>query len=68
MDDTMFEEILERVRPHMTKKTINWREPLEPGLRLANTVQFLATGDSYVSLSLLLRVHRSTIGKLIYET
>ena len=64
----MFEEILERVRPRITRQTINWRLPIEPGLRLAITLQFLARGDSYPSLALLFRVHRTTIGKIIHDT
>ena len=68
MEEAMFDEILERVRPLITKQTTNFREPIEPGLRLAITLRFLATGDSYASLSLLFRVHRSTIGIIIDET
>ena len=68
MDEEMFDEILERLRPHITKQTTNFREPIEPGLRLAITLRFLATGDSFVSLSLLFRVHCSTIGKIIDDT
>ena len=68
MDEAMFEEILERLRPHITRETMNWHQPIEPGLRLAITLRFLATGDSYLSLALLFRVHRTTIGKIINDT
>lgn len=64
----MFSETLERVRHYTTKETAHWREPCELGLGFAVTIWFLATGDSYVSLSLLFRVHRSTTGEIIYET
>ena len=57
-----------RVRPLITNQTTNFREPIEPGLGLAITLRFLATGYSYASLSLLFRVHRSTIGIIIDET
>ena len=68
IDEGLFEEILERIQPYIQKETTRWRLPIEPGLRLAITLRFLATGDSYVSLGLLFRVHRTTIGKIIYET
>lgn len=68
MDEEMFNEILERVRPHIEKKVTFCRKPIQPGLRLAITLRFLATGDSYRSLALLFRVHQSTICKIIYET
>ena len=38
MEETMFDEILERVRPLITRQTTNFREPIEPGLRLAITL------------------------------
>ena len=68
IDVGLFEEILESIQPYIQKETTRWRLPIEPGLRLAITLRFLATGDSYVSLGLLFRVHRTTIGKIIYET
>ena len=68
MDEALFDEILERIRPRITRQTTNWRQPVEPGLRLAITLRFLATGDSYASLALLFRVHRTTVGLIIYDT
>ena len=49
----MLEEILDRIRPRITKQTAKFREPIEPGLSLAIILWFLATGDSYASLTLL---------------
>ena len=42
----LFDEIVERVTPHIKKQTTWWRDPLEPGLRVAITLRFLATGDA----------------------
>ena len=68
LDEGMFNDILERIRPRITGIITNWRQPIEPGLKLAITLRFLATGDSYPSLALLFRVSRSKVGKCIKET
>ena len=47
----MFFEILERIEERITKKKTNYREPLDPGLKLALTLRYMATGDSYMSFS-----------------
>ena len=41
------------------------REPLQVGLKLAATLRFLATGNSYPSLQYSFRVEASTISKFI---
>ena len=43
------------------------REPIDPGERLAITLRFLATGESYSSLMYQFRVGKSTISALIPE-
>lgn len=68
MDETTFTEILERIRPRIEKQHTFWREPLEPGLRLSITLRYLATGDSYRSLSYGFRVPHNTISGIVYET
>jgi hypothetical protein len=40
-------ELVARVGPHLQKKDTFWRKTLEPGLRLAITLRYLVTGDSY---------------------
>jgi len=46
MDPAAFREILARVAPRTKKKDTLWRKALEPGLKLAITLCYLATGNS----------------------
>lgn len=57
--------LLEKVGPSITKKTTFMREPVSPEVKLAITLRFLATGESYESLMYQYRVHKSTISKFI---
>ena len=50
MDPEMFHELLVRVSPRVTKSEES-RPPLAPGLKIAITLRFLATGNSYHSLA-----------------
>ena len=47
----LFEAILQRIGHDIAKEDTNARKALEPGLKLPVTMRFLATGDSYHSLS-----------------
>jgi hypothetical protein len=42
----LFQELLNRVGPRIERQTTFWRKPLEPGLRLAITLRYLATGNT----------------------
>lgn len=66
MEPDMFRELLVRVGPHITKSD-QARPPLEPGLKLAVTLRFLATGESYHSLSYQFRVAHNTISLFVPE-
>ena len=46
MDKDMFNELLQRIGPRIQKKDTWYRKSLDPGLRLAITLRFLATGDN----------------------
>ena len=63
----MFDELLYRVGPRITKKMTNWRSPLEPGLKLAITLWHLATGESYMYMMYLWRVPHNTISQVVRE-
>ncbi|KAI8493838.1 hypothetical protein Bbelb_281850 [Branchiostoma belcheri] len=64
IEPEMFDEILQRVGPSIEKST-NARQPLPIGLKLAITLRFLATGNSYRSLAYSFRVAHNTISKFV---
>ena len=47
MPPAMYDGIVERLTPILTKKTTNWRIPLDPGLKVALTLRHLASGAKY---------------------
>lgn len=65
MEPAMFHEMLDRLTPRLTKLDTNFRKPLEPGLKLAVTLRFLATGNSYHSLGYSFRVPHNTISMFL---
>ena len=65
MEPAMFQELLLRISPRITKQDTFWRKPLDPALKLAITLRFLATGDSYKSLMYNFRVASNTICNFI---
>jgi hypothetical protein len=64
----LFEELLQRVGPRLMKKDTFMRKALEPGHRLAIALRYMATGDSYKSLSYSFRVAHNTISSIVAET
>ncbi|KAK3890161.1 hypothetical protein Pcinc_005079 [Petrolisthes cinctipes] len=52
VDHAIFNEILQRITPRISRQDTNWRKALEPGLRLAITLRFMATGEAYKSMAL----------------
>jgi len=67
MPPEMFDEILGRIRPAITKKTTWMRKPLEPGLKLAVTLRHLASGDKYSSMKFGFRVPHNSISIIVRE-
>lgn len=61
----LFQEMVEKLTPRLQKQSTFMREPLQVGLKLAATLRFLATGNSYPSLQFSFRVEASTICKFI---
>ena len=47
MEPAMFDELVQRVGPRIEKQDTKMRKALPPGLKLAITVGFLASGDKY---------------------
>ena len=68
LDEPLFYEIVEKVRPYIQKEVTSLRQPLEVGLRVAITLRFMATGDSYKSLGYGFRVAHNTISLIVPET
>ena len=64
----LFHEMVERVGPLIEKKDTFWRKALDPGLKIAITLRYLATGDSYKSLQYGFRVAVNTICNFIPTT
>ena len=63
----LFQEMVEKLSPRLRKLSTFMREPLQVGLKLAVTLRFLATGNSYKSLQYSFRVETSTICTFIPE-
>ena len=67
MPPEMFDELLDRVGPRLTKRISNCRSPVEAGMKLAITLNHLACGHSYKSMRFSWRVAHNTISKIIPE-
>lgn len=61
-----FEFLLAKIEP-MIKKQTRLRTPIPPKIRLAITLRFLATGDSYRSLHYLFKVSAPAISLIVPE-
>ena len=56
-----------RLTLRLTKADTNFRRALEPGLKLAKTLRYLATGSSYHDLAYTFRVPNNTISTFLTE-
>ena len=65
MTTEFFEMIKTRLEPRLARQVTNYRAPISVGEKLALTIRYLATGESYTSLSCQFRVGRSTISKFL---
>lgn len=65
MSRSDFELLVNKLGPIITKETTNMRDPIPVTTKLAITLRFLATGDSYRSLMYQFRVSNSCISKFI---
>ncbi|XP_031346802.1 protein ANTAGONIST OF LIKE HETEROCHROMATIN PROTEIN 1-like [Photinus pyralis] len=62
-----FEHILNKIGPYITKKDTVMRKSIPPNERLAVTLRFLASGDSFVSLSYLFKMSNQVISDIVHE-
>ena len=67
MTPDMFDEVLQCLTPRMTKKTTNWRAPLDPGLKVVITLRHFAAGSSYKDMQYGWRVLHNSISILVRE-
>ena len=67
MTPEFFEMIKTRLEPCLARQATNYRAPISVGEKQALTIRYLATGESYTSLSCQFRVGRSTISKFLPE-
>ena len=67
MAPEFFEMIKTRLGPRLARQATNYRAPISVGEKLALAIRYLATGESYTSLSCQFRVGRSTISKFLPE-
>ncbi len=67
VDPPMFQEIVDRLTPRLQKTDTWYRKALCPGLKVAITMRYLASGDSYHSLMYSFRVAHNTISKVVSE-
>lgn len=67
MTSTDFEVLLEMVGPAIAKQDTILRNAVGPDIRLAITLRYLSTGDSYASLSYTFRVSKQLISNIVPE-
>lgn len=68
VEPALFQELLTRIAPRIERQDTFMRKALEPGLRLALTLRYIATGDSYKSLEYAFRVANNSISRIVPET
>ena len=62
-----FEYLLHKIEPIISKKDTKWRKAIPAKERLALTLRFLASGDSYKSLQYLFKISPQLISKIVPE-
>lgn len=67
MEPRMFQEVLTRLGERIEKKDTWYRKAIPPGLKLAITIRYLATGASYHSLMYNFRVAHNTISLIVRD-
>ena len=67
MTSENFEEIFQLIKDDIRKENTKMREPIPPRLKLAATIRFLSTGESYKSLPFQFQIHNSTLSLFVPE-
>jgi len=67
MSSSTFNNLLKMIAPSIEKQDTNYRKAIPANERLAITLRYLATGDSYISLAYTFKVSKQTISRIIPE-
>lgn len=67
MAPRMFDELLERVGPRISKQGTRYQATLEPGLKLALTLRHLSSGSKFVDMQNAWRIPKNTICLAVKE-
>lgn len=62
-----FEYLLQKISQIVAKQDTDWRDAIPVKVRLAVTLRYLATGDSYRSLHYLFKISSQIISKIVPE-
>lgn len=65
MSKKNFDTLLDMVKPFIERSDSHFREAIPAEVRLAITLRFLATGDSFTSLMYLFRVSKQSISVIV---
>lgn len=65
MTSSDFETLLSLIGPRITKMDTTFRKVISVNERLAVTLRFLATGDSYHSLMYMLKISKQVISAIV---
>ena len=60
-----FEKLVEAITPYVKKQDTPFRKAISVTEQLAVTLRFLASGDSYASLSYLTKISNSSISEIV---
>ena len=67
LEPALFDELLQRIHHRISRQRAWYRDPLDPGLKLAVILRHLATGNSYTDLAYAFRVPNNSISKFVPE-